>query len=382
MSKASSDDDTTSIPPSEPGDEEEPEANLADMKRAMETKITCEKTGKKRSLWSVSMETYGMARGTDSANDLWLETVDQGLPMLKNYLKEKDTKLAEEQEQAKMKLPFDSWMDLVPLDEFHTNQTNFLKAFLKWAIKDKEDIVEGSEDANLVVNASKARRRLDMYLDWMKDNMAADLAEHPLTYESVKETSKVWGMDGSVATDGHFIWWLDISKLDKKKIKTISAQDNLRYMVWYIHLVMFDKKAQDNGVLILQDLNKIGFWSSMTLVPMDLGAKMDRLTIGTVPVKMKGVFLFGGARWLSIMMGMMKPFMSKKMRDRVITVTGSLAPDKQKYLDDLVGRDSIPDGFLGLQGGLPPNAMMTRLKKKEKKKEKKAAKKSKEEGDK
>lgn len=383
MSKASSDDDTTSIPPSEQsGEVEEPEASLADMKRAMETKITCEKTGKKKSIWAMSMETFGMARGTDSENDLWLETVEQGVPMLKDYLKEKDTKLAEEQGQAKKKLPFDSWMDLVPLDEFHTTQTTFFKAFLKWAIKDKEDVVEGSEDAKLVVNASKARRRLDLYFDWMKNNMAADFAEHPLTYESVKETSKIWGMDLSIAEDGRVVWWLDMAKLDQKKIKTISAQDNLRFVVWYIHLVMFEKKAQDNGVLVLQDLNKMGFWTSMTLIPMELSAKMDRLTIGTVPVKMKGVFMFGGGRWLSIMMGMMKPFMSKKMRDRTIMVTDSIAPDKQKYLDDLVGRDNIPDSFMGLQGGLPLNAMITKLKKKEKKKEKKASKKSKEKGEK
>jgi len=72
-----------------------------------------------------------MAGGKDGENDLWLETVEQGIPILKKYVKEKDIKLVGEQEQAKKKLPFDSWMDLVPLDEFHTTQTNFLKSFLK-----------------------------------------------------------------------------------------------------------------------------------------------------------------------------------------------------------------------------------------------------------
>jgi hypothetical protein len=370
MGKKSSDDDLTA-PASSDGGGEETEASLADMKKVFDTQITDSKTGKKKGYWAVSMETFGMAGGKDGQEDLWLETVEHGIPMLKKYIKEKDVKLAEEQEQAKKKLPFKSWMDLVPLDEFHTTQTNFCKSFLKWSIKDREDIVEGSEEAKLIVNASKARRRMDSYFDWMKDNMAEDLAEHPLTYDSVKKIGKIWCLDSSHMEDGRVAWWFDLNKLDQKAMKTVPPNDHLRYMVWYSHLLMFDSKAQDNGMIFVEDLAKAGFWNCMTMIPMELSAKMDRLTIGVLPLKMKGIYMFGCARWVHLMMGLMKPFMSKKMRSRMITVTESVAPDLQKYLDDLVGRENIPDGFLECKGESPPDALIKRLNKKGKKKEKK-----------
>lgn len=322
-----------------------------------------------------------MAGGKDGEGDLWLETVEQGVPMLKKYIREKDAKLAEEQEQAKKKLPFNSWMDLVPLDEFHTTQTNFLKAFLKWSIKDREDVVEGSEDAKLVVNASKARRRLDSYFDWMKDNMAEDLAENPLTLDSVKDAAKAWGIEATHTKDNQLAWWFDIGRMDQAAMKTVPAQTQLRYIVWHSHLIMFDHKAQDNGVNIVEDLNKIGFWNCMTLIPIELSAKMDRLTIGVLPVKMKGIYVFGAARWMHLMMGLMKPFLSKKMKDRMYILTEKVAPDPQQYCDDLVGRDSIPEGFMGLEGGSPPDALIKRLRKKGKKKEKKEESKTKEESE-
>ena len=67
----------------------------------------------------------------------------------------------------------------------------------------------------------------------------------------------------------------------------------------------------------------------------------------------------------------MKPFLSKKMRERMIIVTETMAPDRQKYCDDLLNRENIPDGFMGLQGGTPPDAMFEKFKKRAKKKDKK-----------
>ena len=164
---------------------------------------------------------------------------------------------------------------------------------------------------------------------------------------------------------------MDIGKMNKAKIKTMDAQEHLRYVVWYSHLIMFDKNAQDHGVILMEDLNKIGFWSTMTLIPIDVSAKMDRLTIGVLPVKMKAIYMFGAARWLHLMIGLMKPFLSKKMRDRMIIVTEAIAPDRQQYCDDLVSRESIPDGIMDLKGGTAHDAMFDKLIKKKKKKDKK-----------
>ena len=74
----------------------------------------------------------------------------------------------------------------------------------------------------------------------------------------------------------------------------------------------------------------------------------------------------------------MKPFLSKKMRGRLIVVTETMAPDRQKYVDDLIKRENIPDGCMGLQGGTPIDAMYEKFKKKMKKKDKKKKKKEEE----
>lgn len=104
MSTKSIEDDATL--PSLEGESvgESEDGNLTDMKKIFDTEIIDTKTGKKKSFWSVSMETFGMSGGKDGEGDLWLETVEQGIPMLKQYIKEKDLKLAEEQEQAKKKI--------------------------------------------------------------------------------------------------------------------------------------------------------------------------------------------------------------------------------------------------------------------------------------
>jgi hypothetical protein len=358
-----------------PSSEIEESVGVSDMKNIFATEISDGK-GKKKSYWSVAMETMNMATGKDGEGDLWLETVEEGVPMIRKYMMQKDKQLAEEQASAKEKLPFNSWWDLCLLGEFHVTQTTFVKAFLKWAIKDREDVVEGSEEAKLVVNVSKARRRLDSYLDWMSQNMAEDMAKNPLTLDSVMAIHKVWNCQSTVAKDNQYCWWWDLGMMDQKKMKELPAQDQLRYMVWYSHLVMFDHDAQDNGILFIQDLNKIGFWNCMTLIPLDLSAKMDRLTMGVLPVKMKAIYCFGCARWVSIMMGLMKPFLSKKMRQRIIMVTENDAPDPQKYCDELVTRASIPDGFMKLQGDIPHDDMIKKFKKRAKKKEKKAAEKA------
>jgi hypothetical protein len=359
-----------------PPSDGEDNIGVAQMKNIFQTEISDGKSGKKKAYWSVAMETMGMAAGKDGEGDLWLETVEEGVPMLRKYIMQKDQKLAEEQADATKKLPFNSWWDLCLLDEFHVTQTTFVKAFLKWAIKDREDVVEGSEEAKLIVNASKARRRLDSYLDWMSENMAEDLAENPLTLDSVLHVAKIWECQSSIGQEGQYCWWWDIGQMDQKKIKELAAQDHLRYMVWYSHLVMFDKDAQDNGINFIQDMNKIGFWNCMTLIPLDLSAKMDRLTIGVLPVKMKAIYCFGCARWVHIMMTMMKPFMSKKMRGRIIMVTETVAPDPQKYCDDLFARANIPDGFMKLQGDTPHNEMIKKYMKRSKKKEKRASEKA------
>lgn len=297
---------------------------LSEMKKMlMETKVG---EGNK-SVWTTTLETFGMADGKHKKNDVWIDTVQDGLELLNDYVSQ---------------LEENKSMNLVPLGEFNATQDQFLTAFLKWAEKDSND----KASSNKTINVSKARRRLDAYFEWMSDN-AKDF-EEPLTVESIAPAAKIWDIQVTYDEKGHFLWWIDLGALNKAAIKKLLPRDHLRYVVWFSHFVMLDKKAQDNGAMIIEDLGFIGFFKMATLVPTELSAKMDRLTIGILPVRLKAIYVFGAASWMNLLMMLMKPFMGKKMRDRMILMPKKT--DMQTFCDELVARKNIPVNFCGLKG--------------------------------
>merc|ERR1719491_2108977 len=86
------------------GSEENGDVSLTDMKKMlMDTHISDGSGGKKKSYWAVTMETMGMAAGQDDKNDLMLETIEQGVPMLKQYIAEKDKQLVAENKKRSKK---------------------------------------------------------------------------------------------------------------------------------------------------------------------------------------------------------------------------------------------------------------------------------------
>ena len=84
----------------------------------------------------------------------------------------------------------------------------------------------------------------------------------------------------------------------------------------------------------------VGFYSAMTLVPMKLGAKIDRLTIGVLPVKMKLILCLDSPRWMSLMMKVFGVFMSRKMRSRI-----KVKKQEWAYVSECFGQACIPAGF-------------------------------------
>ena len=83
----------------------------------------------------------------------------------------------------------------------------------------------------------------------------------------------------------------------------------------------------------------LGFWKSMTLVPMKLSVKLDRFTIGVMPVKMKAIAIIDAPRWMGMLMKVFSVFMSKKMMKRMVILKewGKIA--------EITGQACIPAGF-------------------------------------
>lgn len=294
-----------------------------------------------KSVWNMTLETFGMADGKHKRGDVLVDSVVEGLEALRAYVE--DDRIA-----ALMK-------PVTPiLEAFNATQDELFTAFLKWA--EKED--DNAAPTKRKINLSKACRRLDAYLGWMNDNQQ-DLTDEPLTAASVAEAGKIWDVQityNNSKDDGCFLWWIDLGRLDKETMRTVSNRDHLRYIVWLSHLIMLDKHAQENGAMIVEDMGMIGFYKMATLVPPDLGAKMDRLTIGILPVKMKSIYIFGAARWMQLLMGLLKPFMSKKMRQRMVILPKKTNP--QAFCEEKFTRQSIPKGFSSLEGDADGRALV------------------------
>ena len=315
-----------------PADKHDPSMDMtAMMKVLMDSKVEGNK-----SVWAATLDTFAMADGKTHKGDIKVSKIDQGLELVRAYVDELERK----------KMASICW-DLVPLSQFHATKDQLYLSFLKWA--EKYD-----KDGNTHINVSKAIRRLDAYFQWMNENRK-DLQE-PLTADSIENAAQCWNIQITYDDKGHFLWWIDIGSLDRKGIQTMEHKHHLRYVVWFAHLVMFDAKAQEHGAMIIENLGHVGFWQLATLVPHDLSAKMDRLTIGILPVKMKAIYVFGAATWMHLLMAMMKPFMGKKMRERMILLPNKT--DMQAYCDDLVSRKNIPKGFCDIQGKAPRDAVL------------------------
>ena len=225
-----------------------------------------------------------------------------------------------------------------------------LVAFLMWArvAQEKDDQDDDDEGKTGMINVHKAFRRLDTYAEWMEDT-GEDLVKTPLTAASVQKVLKVWGMQMSHSKDGMLVWWIDMGVIDPKAIRDdVSLEDSLRCFVWLAHVAMYDPKAQANGMCILENMASTGFWASMTMVPMKLGVKLDRLTMGVIPCKMKLIVILDTPRWMGIFMKIFSMFMSKKMMSRM----KSYKKEWEKVPELLGGPEYVPKGFGECKGTL------------------------------
>lgn len=225
-----------------------------------------------------------------------------------------------------------------PHEQFDKTLDDTFAAYVQWAIKTEEETNETS------FNVSKAYRRIEHYADWMEDT-GDELTAEPLTAASVQAALKAWCMKSSIDKHGNFVWWIDLKQIDKVAIKTtLPLTESLRCFVWYAHYVMFNENAQNNGLVFVEAIGKLGFVESMTLVPMKLGVKIDRLTIGILPIKLNKCYILEPAAWMDMIRSLMGMFMSKKMKERIIVLK------EFTEIEEITGRDCIPKKFGGLEG--------------------------------
>ena len=107
-----------------------------------------------------------------------------------------------------------------------------------------------------------------------------DLTDPALTPESVKKALDAWCFISSIDAEGRLVWWLDVAKMDMQKIKKeFKPEDHLRALVWYSHAPLYDENAQKNGLVFVENLNKIGIIEYFSFMPAKLSMKLDHVLV-------------------------------------------------------------------------------------------------------
>ena len=295
---------------------EEGASDVKTMKKIMtETKV---EGGK--SVWATTLETFGMSDGKKKKGDVLCNTFEEAFAKFQELIRDKNWKFA-----------------TTPFDDFQASKDDLLKAFVHWSRK--------GEDDEFTYNISKAVRRLEAYVEWMDKNCQ----QLDLKGSSMKEVADAWKMKMSHDKHGRLVWWIDLDGLDFKHIKqNVPREDTLRYFVWLSHLTLFDAGSQEHGFVLVEGVGHKGMIEMMTCVSMDVGTKLDRLTIGILPIKMEACILFNNPTWVHILMALMSPFLSKKMRKRIKSLKNK--QDTQAFFEEELGKECIPTGITRLAG--------------------------------
>jgi len=262
-----------------------------------------------------SMETLKQADGGRSIQtDEFCTTEIQGLTRLHDIIERQKTNSKEKRPQK--------WnFATVPYELFDKTLDDVLLAFLKWSTVEPDDEDKNYEEGMTKMNISKAFRRLESYATWM-DHTGRDLIDPPMdTQDDIQKSWKAWNMKLSHDKSGKLVWWMDFDTIDMETVKSLRPTDTLRLFVWMAHFIMLDDKAQKNGMVYCQNMAKVKLWTSFSLIPPKLGLKLDKLTIGVLPIKMKNLFVLESPTWMTLLLGSMKPFLSKKMRSRIVILS-------------------------------------------------------------
>ena len=308
-------------------------------------------------LFAETRKTFSMANGKTKKTDILVPTKDLkgALASLKEMVEAAKQKAA-----AKGGKKFKKWdFRSSPHAQFGRSLDDVFAAFLMWAQVSAEDDDDGTGASSRafwaakgVMNVSKAFRRLESYAEWMEDT-GTELTEPPLAFDPAAH--KTWAMTTSVAASGELIWWIDMAGMDLSAVKATPVLSTFRYFVWYAHAVMYDANAMEHGMSFCECVGPVSFWSAMTLIPMNLSAKLDRLTIGTLPVKMKCIMILDPPKWMAVMMSIMGAFMSAKMKRRMMQLK---KPDCWAGPAAQWGAGCVPRGFAECGGANTADPIM------------------------
>jgi hypothetical protein len=212
--------------------------------------------------------------------------------------------------------------------------------FLYWSQK-QEDV------ENECFNVTKAFKRLKVFAEYQEElfdkyfkspvylkeaRLVADFLSLVIPEYDIAGGSPLWLMN----LNSHGRGW------DMKEWK-ITNELLMRGWWYYIVRSLFDKKTQHPGIIFVQAFNGMSMQEMMRCNSCFSGieTEMQKLFYGCLPIKMKSCILVGSPWWLSVVLGIMRMFLSKKMSERLKNVS------VEKMHQLIGGKTMLPKGVLG-----------------------------------
>jgi hypothetical protein len=211
----------------------------------------------------------------------------------------------------------------VPLKCFNMTMDDVLLAFLRWA---------KTEDENQIYDVAKAFARAEEYATWMyarRDDLRG------LTNESIQPAWNAWNIKVSHDGEGRVVWWIDLASVGDIN-RELTVGDSLRLFVWFAHYLLFRHRTQNNGIVIVVNMARIDFRTFVSMLPPNLGRKLERLATGVLPIKIKQIYVTGVTKWCNIFLKVINPFLCKEMKRRIVAL---------QDLEELMGANCVPEGF-------------------------------------
>lgn len=135
--------------------------------------------------------------------------------------------------------------------------------------------------------------------------------------------------------------------------KAYSMHEILRYSVFYMMHLMHDQETQANGMIVVESLENYPLFALNAVrgaSPASFRASFEWL--GACPGRLRGIFACRQPWFIGLLLGIVKPFLSKKLRDRI----NLYGRDTDAMLADAgLTPDQVPPEYGGTLQGFDPS---------------------------
>ena len=210
-----------------------------------------------------------------------------------------------------------------PLRQFEATEKDLLMAFVLWSkTQQKATNLENDpskENILFCYNPSKAFRRLRSYVEWM--NTHAQGTDWNLD-QMMQQAIKTWNVRLAHDHLGRLMLFCELEQVQLSDLRDkIPCDDALRMWAWILHFMLLDANNQHHGsALVVATGKRLGFLESFTCMPLELQAKIDKLTIGTLPIRVQQLHFYNNPTWARFLVALFRPFMSAKMTKRITMI--------------------------------------------------------------